>query len=74
MLMTHIIAVSNMTSVILLLLVMLLAVMLLMSLVLVLLRQVQLHIVPLMARSPIHHDMLPLLMALVIHSEWIVSR
>ncbi len=71
--MTHVVAVSAMTSMILLLLVMLLAIMLLMSLMLVLLRKVHLHVIPLMARPSVHHDMLSLLMPLIVHPEWIMS-
>ncbi len=72
--MTHVVAVSTMTSVILLLLEMLLAMMLLMSLLLVLLRKVHLHVISLVAGPSVHHDMLSLLVPLIVHPEWIMSR
>ncbi len=55
------------TDMVLLMMVILLSVMLLVRLMLVLLSHVHLH-VPLLTRSPIHHDMLALLVTLIIHA------
>ena len=59
-------------SVVLLVMMTLLAMMLLMRLVLILVTHAHLHI-SLVARSPIHHDMLALLMALIEHTVRIVG-